>query len=239
MPKARFEGIYRELRGRIEQGRYPYQSLLPSENELTEEFSCSRNTVRRALSMLADDIYVQPIHGKGVRVIWRQSTHGVEGRLDGVESFGEYAAHNGMVPSTECKVFEHVVCSEELAARSGFLAGDSLVHVVRVRSLDGKPCQIDHGYFLESEARGLTPRIAEDSIYRYLEGTLGMKVLTSRRTITVQLAGEEDLAYLDLGAYGSVAVMEGQSYNSAGIMFEYTQVRVHPEIFCYRITSRR
>ncbi len=44
--------------------------MLPTEAELTAEFGCTRNTVRRALSMLADQMFVQPIHGKGVRVIW-------------------------------------------------------------------------------------------------------------------------------------------------------------------------
>ena len=72
MPKARYEGIYRELRDRIQGGLYAYRDLLPTEKELTTEFSCSRNTLRRALSMLADEAFVQPIHGKGVRVIWRE-----------------------------------------------------------------------------------------------------------------------------------------------------------------------
>lgn len=72
VPKARYEGIYRELRDRIQGGLYAYRDLLPTEKELTTEFSCSRNTLRRALSMLADEAFVQPIHGKGVRVIWRE-----------------------------------------------------------------------------------------------------------------------------------------------------------------------
>ena len=83
MPKARYEGIYRELRDRIQGGVYAYQELLPTENELTGEFSCSRNTLRRALSMLTDEAYIQPIHGKGVRVIWREETHNVTGVLEG------------------------------------------------------------------------------------------------------------------------------------------------------------
>ena len=37
MPKAKFEGIYRSLRQKIEAQDYPYQSLLPAENELTCE----------------------------------------------------------------------------------------------------------------------------------------------------------------------------------------------------------
>ena len=52
MPKAKYEGIYHSIKKRIEAQDYPYQSLLPSENTLIEEYACSRNTVRRALAEL-------------------------------------------------------------------------------------------------------------------------------------------------------------------------------------------
>ena len=79
MPKAIFEGIYRDLKGKIQEGTYSYQELLPSEGELTAEYGCSRNTLRRAVSMLADDAYVQPMHGRGVRVIWQREAHSAQG----------------------------------------------------------------------------------------------------------------------------------------------------------------
>ena len=68
MPKAKYEGIYRSIKKRIEAQDYPYQSLLPSENTLIEEYACSRNTVRRALAKLVADGYVQAMQGRGVRV---------------------------------------------------------------------------------------------------------------------------------------------------------------------------
>ena len=43
MPKAKYEGIYHSIQKRIEAQDYPYQSLLPSENTLIEEYACSRN----------------------------------------------------------------------------------------------------------------------------------------------------------------------------------------------------
>ncbi len=58
MPKAKYEGIYHSIKKRIEAQDYPYQSLLPSENTLIEEYACSRNTVRRALAELVADGYV-------------------------------------------------------------------------------------------------------------------------------------------------------------------------------------
>ena len=41
MPKAKYEGIYRSIKKRIEAQDYPYQSLLPSENTLIAEYDCS------------------------------------------------------------------------------------------------------------------------------------------------------------------------------------------------------
>lgn len=44
MPKAIYEGIYREIRSRIINGTYAFQEMLPTESELTAEFGCTRNT---------------------------------------------------------------------------------------------------------------------------------------------------------------------------------------------------
>lgn len=239
MPKARFESIYLDLKDKVQGGEYAYQSFLPSENELVVTYSCSRNTVRRALNMLADEGYVQPLHGKGERVIWRASARDVIGSLDGLQSFREYAAQNGMVPSTTVHEFEHLTCGRGLAEYTGFPEGEDVVRVMRVRSLDGFACQIDRDYLLARAIPGLTPAIAEDSIYRYLEDELGMRILTAKRQITVELAGDDDRRYLKLDPYNCVAVMESQSFNSDGAMFEFSQVRSHPDAFRYCAVSRR
>ncbi|MCC6103360.1 MAG: GntR family transcriptional regulator [Olegusella sp.] len=83
MPKAVFQDIYRDLKDMMQNSVYPYQTFLPSEAELIQVYSCSRNMVRRALQILADDAYVQPLHGKDVRVIWQRSFQ-AQGSLDKV-----------------------------------------------------------------------------------------------------------------------------------------------------------
>ena len=107
MPKAIYEGIYREIRSRIINGTYAFQEMLPTEAELTAEFGCTRNTVRRALSMLADQMFVQPIHGKGVRVIWLKGETDMLGALEEVESLA--SSQNATVPShrPRSSLFEH------------------------------------------------------------------------------------------------------------------------------------
>ena len=66
MPRAKYQSIYRDMKQRIEAGERQAQDLLPSENTLVGFYGCSRNTVRRAIAALAEDGYVQSLHGVGV-----------------------------------------------------------------------------------------------------------------------------------------------------------------------------
>ena len=86
MPKAKYDQIYRDLKEKIETEVYSYQEMLPSEHMLVREYGCSRNTVRRALAELTADGYVQPMHGKGVRNIFRPVEQAAF-TVGGIESF--------------------------------------------------------------------------------------------------------------------------------------------------------
>jgi GntR family trehalose operon transcriptional repressor len=66
-----------------------------------------------------------------------------------------------------------------------------------------------------------------------------MAITTSKRTMTVERATEADEKYLDLNDYNCLAVISGQTYNSDGIMFEYTQSRHRPDYFCFQDTATR
>ena len=238
MPKAKYEGIYHSIQKRIEAQDYPYQSLLPSENTLIEEYACSRNTVRRALAELVADGYVQTMQGRGVRVIY-QPVGKTTFTIGGIESFQETARRNRLHAVTKVTKFETVIADERFAAKSGFSVGDELWSIERVRYLDGKALILDVNYFLKEFVPGLTPEIAANSIYEYIENTLGMQIITSKRRITVEHATARDEKLLDMGTYGCVAVVVNQTFNAAGLPFEYTQSRHQPDYFCFQDIATR
>ena len=238
MPKAKYEGIYHSIKKRIEAQDYPYQSLLPSENTLIEEYACSRNTVRRALAELVADGYVQTMQGRGVRVIY-QPVGKTTFSIGGIETFQETARRNHLHAVTKVTKFETVIADECFAAKSGFSVGDELWSIERVRYLDGKALILDVNYFLKEFVHGLTPEIAANSIYDYIENTLGMQIITSKRRITVEHATARDEKLLDMGTYGCVAVVVDQTFNASGLLFEYTQSRHQPDYFCFQDIATR
>lgn len=238
MPKAKFEYIYKDLKEKIETGEYPYQELLPSENTMVAIYNCSRNTIRRAVSELAEKGYVQPLHGKGVRIIY-QPVDQAAFVIGGIESFKESAIRNHRSRSTRVVQFTEITADAKLSAKTGFPEGSELYYLQRVRYLDGKALILDINIFLKELIPGLTKEIAEDSVYEYLENVLGMSIVTSKRKMTVEHLTAADEKYLNLNDYNCLAVITSQTFNSDGIMFEYTQSRHRPDYFCFQDTATR
>ncbi|MDF5758781.1 GntR family transcriptional regulator [Spongiactinospora sp. TRM90649] len=69
--------LYRELRRRIEDGRYRERMPIPSLRQLDQEFPVSRGTIVKVVTLLAEEGFVRPIRGRGTyvrpRAEWPQS----------------------------------------------------------------------------------------------------------------------------------------------------------------------
>ncbi|MBE6043686.1 MAG: trehalose operon repressor [Clostridium thermopalmarium] len=238
MPKTKFEYIYYDLKEKIENQEYIFQELLPSENNLASIYGCSRNTIRRAISSLVEQGYVQSVHGKGVYVIY-QPVDQTNFTIGGIESFKESAMRNHKKYHTKVIQFTEIIADETIATKTGFSEGTEIYYIQRVRYLDNKPLILDINMFLKEVVPGLTKEIAERSIYEYIENELGMPIITSKRRMTVERVTETDKKYLELNDYNCLAVISSQTYNDKGIMFEYTQSRHRPDYFCFHDTATR
>lgn len=240
MPKNKYELIYRDLKKKIEADEFPYQELLPPENTLIQIYDCSRNTVRRAIANLVTDGYVQTLQGKGVRNIYRPIEQAAF-TIGEIESFRESALRNGQTARTQVLLFLELTADHALAERSGFPVGAELYYLQRLHYLDEKPLILNHNYFLKEAVPGLNQEIAQNSIYEYLEHTLHMTIVNSKRVMTVEKITEIDEKYmaLDVNDYNCVAVVTSYTYNSDGTMFEYTQSRHRPDYFRFQDNAVR
>ena len=240
MPKSKYNTIYKDLKQKIESNEYAYQELLPSENTLVGLYDCSRNTVRRAIANLVTDGYVQTMQGKGVRNIYRPIEQ-TSFTIGEIETFQESALRNGQTPKTKVILFTEIVIDKKLSKHTSFPVGSEVYYLQRLHYLDDIPLIINHNYFLKSVALNLTKEIAEKSIYDYLEKELKISIINSKRVMTVEKVTEIDEKYLQLNIedYNCMAVVSSYTYNSEGIMFEFTQSRHRPDSFCFHDNAVR
>lgn len=242
MGKVLYDIIYKNLRHEVRTGAIPTGSFLPSELELTQRYGCSRMTVRKAISLLANEGLVQSIRGRGVRVIWsargsvkKEDTFSVEG----LPSFTESARAIDAVPSASVFLLDHVECTPDIADTTGFPEGADLTRVNLVRSLDGERMAIDRHHFLTSEVPGIDQEVATSSLFHYIESSLGIAIMVSEREITVEEPNEKDRELLGLDGPIYLAVTRSRTYDSNGVEFEYVESKYLPRYFHFFDTATR
>lgn len=241
MAKSKYEQIYKELKEKINNHVYEEGAYLPSENTLIQEYGCSRNTVRRAISHLVMDGDVQPRHGKGVRVIHSAAAYnqGYDMLATGMEGFSTTAKKHGFSIKTKVITFQEMVVDEKLSRQTGFPEGKEVYFIQRVRFLNGVARMVDTNYIRKDIVTGLTKEQARISLFEYFTNALGIELTTIKRRITVEHSTPLDERYLSLGEYNCVAVMTSRCFNQDGIQFEFSQAHNRPDIFVFNsVTSK-
>lgn len=236
MSKNKYLHIYNYLKEKILSNEYKPGEKLPSENYLTQTFNVSRNTVRRAISMLASDGIVTSVHGKGVFIMEAQPLNFMVGGLQG---FKEASISNNVEYSTSIPVFDTLIADKTISKFSKFLEGTDLLKIYRVRNINGENVILDINYFNENVVSGLTVDMAKDSIYAYIEKEMKLKISGAQKLISIEPATKDDKKYLDLRDNKLVAVVKNFVYLDDGTLFEYTESRHRPDRFTFSTFARR
>ena len=142
-PKALYLQLYDTLSDAINQGAYAPGDPFPSESELVAAYGVSRVTVRKALSLLAQDGAVVRRKGRGTFVA---SPAFVESpRANG--SFTLSCLERGVRPSTRLVSRRVVWASRAVATQLGLAEGESAISVARLRLIDDVPALLETDYF--------------------------------------------------------------------------------------------
>ncbi|TES54178.1 trehalose operon repressor [Halalkalibacterium halodurans] len=232
----KYDTIYQQLAKEIDDGKRLPGEKLPSEHELTELFATSRETIRKALKLLSEHGYIQKIRGKGSIVLDRST---FDFPVSGLVSFKELAHKLGDDVVTTVHSLQKISANDFLQKQLGCDAEEPLWAVVRARKISGESIILDKDYFLEEYVPNLTKEICQDSIYEYVEKTLGLTISFAKKEMFVTEATEEDKQYLDLQNYDLVVVVRNYVYLDNAVLFEYTESRHRPDKFRFVDFARR
>lgn len=134
----KYAQVIAELQRRIENGEYPPGSLLPSENQLSAEFSIARPTVVRALRILRSEGWIETQQGKGSFVRGRPALAGITPTRRGqAEMDRDEAREDGEMVSAGM-----VTPSPRVAALLGTGPETKLGRRQRLRREDGEPSEL-------------------------------------------------------------------------------------------------
>ncbi|MGX1194445.1 GntR family transcriptional regulator [Metabacillus sp. SLBN-84] len=181
--------------------------MIPSEREYAEKYGISRMTVRQALSNLVNDGFLYRQRGKGTFVAHQK----IEQPLQGLTSFSEDMRSRGLEPSTRVISFKEVPASHDLASKLEVEAGTSLFELKRIRLADQLPMAYEMLYISKETAPDLTEKIAQSSIYEYVENKLGLKIHHGRQVLEASIARRTEAEMLQVEEGAPVLMIERRS----------------------------
>ena len=234
---SKYKKVYQDIKKKIEDQVWSTGQALPTENELMEIYSYSKDTIRKALSLLEMDGYIQKKQGKSSIVI----EHGLmkEQYLAEIKTAGELNKRSKHKIQTELTSLYIVQGQNDLM--STFEVDDKVdfYRVSRVRLIDGERLEYEISYFDRRVVPYLSKEIAESSIYRYLEEELKLTISHSRREISFRFANEEEKQLMDLADYEMVVVVTSVTYLSNGQAFQYGTISYRPDKVSFVSMAKR
>ncbi|MCU7557886.1 trehalose operon repressor [Macrococcus capreoli] len=238
MNSNKYRKIYQELSGKIINDEYKNGEQLPSENLLVKKYGVSRETVRKALSLLQTNGFIQKLKGKGSIVIYNQSMNFPVSQLI---SFEEIKQSLNMDYHTVVEAFETVLAKDHPKVKVALNLTDDtkLFRVVRSRRKNDLVNIVDIDYFIQDMMPALSKEIAEHSIYEYIENRLGLKIAYSNKAITFEPMTEYEIDLFVEATPPYAAVVRSVVYLANATPFQYNVSKHRASEFKFVDFSRR
>ncbi|MFF2372454.1 GntR family transcriptional regulator [Agromyces sp. NPDC058110] len=140
-----------DLRERISSGQLAPGDDVPTEAELAELWSTSRGPIRNALATLRHEGLIETTRGRPARVVERKAHQAVDVSIP----FTRWARDLGAAPGAITQEVSLRRADAEHAEALGVEPGTLVVHVLRLRLLDGRPTMLERLTYIEPVGRVL------------------------------------------------------------------------------------
>jgi GntR family transcriptional regulator len=192
--------LYLVLHDEIARGAIPAGCLLPTEQELCDQFGVSRVTVRHALADLANQGYITRRQGVGSFV----REHSPAGQQAEIRSYMDEMRQIQFGTEADLLELDLRAAPQNIADKVGF-AGDVL-HVLRVRRerRTGEPLLVTEAWLPAALAEMITAeKLVDAAMYRLLADA-GVSLERVQHEITAEIAGPRTAQLLDIAIGAAV-----------------------------------
>jgi GntR family transcriptional regulator len=241
MAEPMYRQIAEDLRKKIENGDLPPGGQLPTELDLRESYSASRNTIRDAIKRLISSGYVETRPGQGtfvlrkidpfVTTLSRDKDSGLGGG-EGASYLSEVSKHH-RTPQVGPVRVEMQLARPEIAGRLRLPADTQVVSRHQERFIDGTAWSLQTSFYpmeLVTSGRGTRLLLAEDiteGTAKYLEEATGRKQVGYRDWITARTPDENEQKFFGLPHDSTVFEIFRTAFDQSGVPTRVT-VTVFP-----------
>lgn len=179
----------------IQNGTFTPGNKIPTEFELSKTYEVSRVTVRKALSELADQGYLERKSGKGTFVAEKKLQRGL---TNNVLSFTEMCKMMGMKPGAKTIKIALEDPSPKDAELIGLKPDEKVLVLERIRYADGNPVMLEINKYPESFSFLFGEDLNDTSLFVILEEKYNIKPHHSSKVIDIVFASAKEAKELNI-----------------------------------------
>lgn len=185
----KYDYIFKDLESKISKGVYAIDDFLPTEFQLSKEYNASRDTIRKALTLLVKDGLVKKQQGRGTQVI---KHHQILFPISELTSYHELVTYFNMDSKTNVIAIDKLIVDADMSKLTGFPLHSILWRITRQRVVDGIASVLDIDYLSKDIVPTISREIAEKSLYHYLEKDLNLAIDFALKEVTIDQVNDKD-----------------------------------------------
>lgn len=209
--------------------------MLPTEEQLQEQYGLSRTTVRQALKELELEGKISRFRGRGTFVSKPKISHSPDPHF----SLTNYLLQQGVEPGWQVLSAEWVPASSEVAERLALDRGTPVYCLRRLRLANDEPIGYHVAHVISTLARSIDEeRLTQGGSLDYLRATGRLSGSYASRIIEAILAPAETANLLDIVKGSPILSIRRRVFNQDGIPVELLRAMYRGDRLQYHIRQR-
>jgi GntR family transcriptional regulator len=223
------------LAERITKGEWHPGDMLPTEEQLQEQYGLSRTTVRQALRELELEGLISRHRGRGTFVSRPKISHSPDPHFN----LTAYLTEEGMRPGWQVISAGWIPAIGEVAERLSCKAGQRVYQLRRLRLANDEPIGYHNAHVIPALGEIIDEsRLDRGGSLDYLRSTGQLEQSYANRTIEAILASDEVARHLNINKGSPILRIRRRVFNSAGVPVEDMRAMYRGDSFQYRVRQR-
>lgn len=193
-----------------------------SEEFIASQLEVSRPTVNKAINILIKNGYLKRDRGRNARFVGSQKIPFV--MMNELMSYGQMLNRIGKQYQTTLIERNLETLSSKMAGKMGMSENQEVVHLKRLRSVDGEPLMLVDSYLPAdkfSELMGLEKKQFGNDLYVILDSLFGVEVVRAKRELMATRMTLEAAELLQVDLWEPCMKMVGLAYSASGELVEF------------------
>lgn len=227
------------LRNGIMKKKFSVGEKIPSENEFHKNTQLSRTTIRRSISMLVEEGYLEKIQGKGTFVCRTEPLDKSLSRKNQTtfESFTEHVKKMGKNIDTKTVSIEYVLPSKQAQNFFKIQNNEGIIKITRIRYMNNIAFSVEETFFT-NKFKFLTNEDLDGSLYKILENKYKIFPSLGEKIFGIVKAGISESFFLKIPRDTPLLLINDLVYDNFDKPLHISTQYVRADKFKYAIIKK-